>query len=255
MNQNSDLLKSGGYAVKQIFSNCTILRWSHQTRFNKGIELVTKLKPASIVDYGCGDATFLILLKLVVKRKLGLEIDTTQLELLKNRFKDENDFAFSHVSEALSQQFDVVTCFEVLEHCSDVNIAIVLERLDQLCLKGGTIIISVPKETGLTMVGKQLVRRWLGARKIGTYEYTERYTFIEFLKMLFATNNTKITRNFVEINYKGEKILTCGHKGFNWKVLRTAIQSKFNLQSVQFTPVILPYGLASSQVWFICKKL
>lgn len=254
MNQNSELLKSGGYAAKQIFSNCSILRWSHESRFKKGIDIVQNLKPSSIVDYGCGDATFLIFLKSLVKIKLGLEIDSNQLEHLKSRFKNETEFSFGHVSEDVKQQFDLVTCFEVLEHCSDENILKVLDKLNLLCKKNGTILISVPIETGLTMVGKQAVRRLLGFKKIGTYEHTEYYTFKEFFQMLFATEKTKINRRFVELNYQGEKFLTCGHKGFNWKMLKLSIQSKFEIQKIEFSPNILPMGLLSSQVWFICKK-
>ncbi len=254
MSSNLDLLKGGGYAAKQVFAKFRILRWSHQSRFNKGIGLVKKIRPKSILDYGCGDATFLIFLRSLVNIKFGMEIDTTQIDLLKIRFEKESGFTFLHVSEDPGQKFEMVTCFEVLEHCNDEDIAIILEKLNQLCCQDGTIIISVPKETGLTMIGKQAIRRFLGMIKFGNYQYSEWYTFVEFFKMLFATENTKIKRAFYEVSFEGKASQACSHKGFNWKVLRLIIQSKFDLQKIEFTPQILPLGLVSSQVWFICRK-
>lgn len=248
------LIESGDYAAKQIFAQCKILRWSHRSRFNKGVEIVKELKPKSILDYGCGDGTFLIFLKDLVEKKVGLEVDVTELATLKTRFQNEKNFEFHHVNEPITQRFDVVTCFEVLEHCTDENIRLILEKLTRLCKDNGRIILSVPKETGLTMIGKQTLRRLLGWRKFGSYEYTESYTFKEFFQMLFADRKTRINRKFFEVSFGSEKHTTCGHKGFNWKALKEIVESRLVVERVSFSPNPLPCGLLSSQVWFVCKK-
>lgn len=253
MNKDSNLLKTGGYAAKQIFANCSILRFSHQTRFKKGIEFVKHFQPKSILDYGCGDATFLYFLKDLVVHKFGLEVDTTQLELLKSRFKGEPHFNFYHIQDSITEKFDLVTCFEVLEHCTDENIEKILEKLASLANPNGHILISVPKETGLTMIGKQIVRRILGWQKFGSYEYTETYSWREFFIMLFATESSMIKRKFHEVNFQGQTYKTCGHKGFNWKQLKKKIENRFIIDRVEFTPKLLPFGLISSQVWFVCR--
>lgn len=92
--KNQEILKSGGYAKKQIYSGCSLLRWSHSSRFTKGTELVKRFSPESLMDYGCGDGTFLVFLEDIVKRKVGIEIDHNQLERLHALFATKNDYSF-----------------------------------------------------------------------------------------------------------------------------------------------------------------
>jgi hypothetical protein len=55
--------------------------------------------------------------------------------------------------------FDVVTCFETLEHVGDVKIAV--QNLLSSCKDGGLIMISVPIEIGVIGLIKYLVKRLL----------------------------------------------------------------------------------------------
>lgn len=251
---SNDVLKSGTYAAKQIFSSCNILRWSHQARFKKALSSVSHLNAKSIMDYGCGDGTFLYFVNELFELKVGMEIDPTNLNNLTKRFHELSGYQFVHVNTNLEQKFDIVTCFEVLEHCTDQDIDKILGTfLKANCKEDGHVIISVPKETGLTMIGKQLVRRILAFQKSGTYEYSEWYTLKEFFQMLFATELTQINRNFHEIGIEDEKYSICGHKGFNWKMLKHKISAHFIIEKIEFSPQLLPFGLISSQVWFICR--
>ncbi len=252
--ENNNVLKSGSYATKQIFSSCNLLRWSHQARFRKGKSIVSRFGARSILDYGCGDGTFLYFINKYFDLKVGMEIDLDNVTNLNKRFQELEGYRFIHVGEKTEQKFDIVTCFEVLEHCSDESIDKILGTfLKGHCKKDGHVIISVPKETGLTMIGKQLVRKILAYRKTGTYEYSEWYTASEFLKMLFATESTEINRKFYEIESAGSKYITFGHKGFNWKNLKLKISEHFVIEKIEFSPALLPYGLIASQVWFICR--
>lgn len=54
-------------------------------------------------------------------------------------------------------KFNLVTCFETLEHVGDVSVA--LQNLLSMTDKGGSLIISVPIEIGLVGVLKYLVKR------------------------------------------------------------------------------------------------
>jgi len=254
ISQNSDeILSSGSYSKKQIFADCNVLRWSHRQRFSKGLQFVKKFRPKTIIDYGCGDATFLIYSREIAENKIGLEIDKNQLTTLKDRFKDIEGFTFFNIADSIQSRGDLITCFEVLEHCTDETIEKILIRLNEMCLPSGHVLISVPKETGLTLIGKQLVRKILALRKFGTYQYTEWYSFKDLLTMLFATRDSQIKRNFYEIKFGDTSHITCGHYGFNWKSLATKIEKHFIIQDVQYTPYVLPFGLVSSQVWFVCK--
>lgn len=247
------ILESGGYAKKQIFSDSSILRWSHQQRFKKGLQLIRQKRPETVLDYGCGDGTFLLLAKDLAANKIGLEIDINQLEKLKERFQGENDFSFQGIQEAPSKVSDFVTCFEVLEHCTEEVIEENLIKLKNFCKVGGTVVISVPKETGPSLLIKQVVRRLLALRNYGSYEHTEYYNISNFFKMFFATENTQIERNYYEIMFGDQKYTSCGHYGFNWKKLKLQINNHFEITSIEFTPNLLPFGLVSSQVWFVCR--
>lgn len=255
MKDKNEILKSGTFATKQIFSGCKILRFSHQARFNKACDLVSAYKANTILDYGCGDGTFLLFVDKLFKRKVGIEINPLDIQNLQKRFHDLKSFQFIHLNEKLNEQFDIVTCLEVLEHCSEENIEkILVDILKHYCGKDGHIIISVPKETGLTMIGKQLVRRFLALKKTGTYEYSEWYTFTEFFRMLFATSSTQIERKSHEMELGGIKFIAYGHKGFNWKILKQKIEAHFEIEKIEFSPQLLPFGLIASQVWFVCRQ-
>ncbi|GAB4023108.1 MAG: hypothetical protein Fur0010_26300 [Bdellovibrio sp.] len=236
---SKELLKSGGYAKKQIFADCSILKWSHQQRFLKALIFLKKSGAKTLLDYGCGDATFLVLAREMVDKKIGLEIDETQLGLLKDRFKNESDFEFKQINEPCATKADLVTCFEVLEHCTPEAIEDNLVRLKNFCSETGTVIISVPKETGLTVIGKQSVRKLLALRKFGTYEYTQWYSWVDFFKMVFATENTEVPRKYYDVQFGDKTYTTCGHYAFNWKRLKLDIQRHFTIQEIDFSPKLI----------------
>jgi hypothetical protein len=49
----------GHYARKQIGCSSRLISWSHQRRFQAGLELTAPLQGKLVLDYGCGDGTFL----------------------------------------------------------------------------------------------------------------------------------------------------------------------------------------------------
>ena len=55
-------LRDGHYAAKQIFCNSQLIAWSHRRRFETGLALARQLQGRRVLDYGCGDGTFLALL-------------------------------------------------------------------------------------------------------------------------------------------------------------------------------------------------
>jgi len=54
-----DLLSRGHYARKQIFSRSRLVAWSHGSRFDLARRLVAPRAGQRLLDYGCGDGTFL----------------------------------------------------------------------------------------------------------------------------------------------------------------------------------------------------
>src|SRR4029077_2553768 len=116
-----------------------------------------------------------------------------------------------------------VVCMEVLEHV--VALDVVLERLWRLLAAEGTILISVPVETGLPLIVKQAVRRVAGWRGIGDYPGTSPYTMGELARSVFASDTLHITRPRHRQEDGAEFF---DHKGFNWKWLRKKIGERFD---------------------------
>ena len=71
-------LREGHYATKQIFCRDPLIAWSHRRRFEVGLRLAARFAGQSVLDYGCGDGTFLALLSAGPSppvEALGVEID------------------------------------------------------------------------------------------------------------------------------------------------------------------------------------
>ena len=111
-------------------------------------------------------------------------------------------------------------------------------------------IISVPIEIGVPLIAKQAIRTIAGWRGLGDYKWTEKYTFSELLKMLFAGEGTSIGRPVY-----GDAFSFHGHKGFNWLLLEKQIHQRFRIKVKLFTPISFLGGYLNSQVWFVCKPI
>jgi len=157
--------------------------------------------------------------------------------------------ADAHHAEA----YDLVLCMELLEHCIEEKLAAVLKDLRRLVASEGRVIISVPIEIGPSLIGKQVVPTIAGLRGLGDYMYTETYTVGELLKMVFAGEQTAVTRPVYRADFAPDlPNLFHGHKGFNWRALRTRLREQFTIRETLFSPMGWLGGYVSSQAWFIC---
>src|SRR6516164_4336279 len=219
-----EALRTGSFAPNQIFSRSAVVAWSHRRRFDLARRLVMPHAGRRLLDYGCGDGTFLAVISDLFPNAMGTDADQRQVENCKQRFEKITSLSFKSVQEltdpGYQQFFDVVICTEVLEHCLDAEANKLLHNLNGLCAQGGIIIISVPVEIGLALIVKQVVRMIAGWRRIGYYEYRERYTPKDFWRMLFADADTSIAR---VVHSYGNAIGFHGHHGFNWRTLETRI--------------------------------
>lgn len=80
-----------------------------------------------------------------------------------------------NVLAGYSRCFDVVTCFETLEHVGDVKTAV--QNLLSSCKDGGLIMISVPIEIGVIGLIKYLVKRWLFRYQFSLVNSEKDYVF------------------------------------------------------------------------------
>lgn len=110
-------------------------RWEHQ----KSLEI---LKGEHLLEVGCGDGYFLNLVKKNFSTVKGLEMNTNAIKAATQKGLDVQSTTIQEFSKQASNQFDVVCCFQVLEHIYDIHSFV--EAMIK-CLKiNGTLIIAVP---------------------------------------------------------------------------------------------------------------
>jgi SAM-dependent methyltransferase len=249
-------LRSGEYARKQLFGS-GLLGWSHGRRFAMARRLVAPFAGAPLLDYGCGDGTFLALVRGSFPAAVGAEIDPALVRDARARF-DDGAQRFVHVDELAAfpdGAFGVATCMEVLEHCPPDAADAVLAALRRLVAPGGTLLVSVPVETGPSLLLKQAARAVAGWRGVPGYVDRERYTPGEMARMLVAGPRTRIRRPLYEATFEdGAPNRWHGHKGFNWRALLATLGGGWEVVEHRFSPVHLPAGVLASQVWIRCRR-
>jgi 2-polyprenyl-3-methyl-5-hydroxy-6-metoxy-1,4-benzoquinol methylase len=249
-------IAQGGYARKQIHCKSWVVSWSHRTRFETARKMVVPYAGQRLLDYGCGDGTFLAQISDLFPGGTGADSDLSQTQEAAKRLAPVASLKFCTVAELANhpaKSFDVITCMETLEHVSNEDMPGVIANLGRLVASTGRVIISVPIEVGPTLLGKQIVRRIAGWRNLGHYKYGDRYTFGELSTMIFAGEGTEIPRGITGMDLPdGGHIICYTHKGFNWRVLRSKLASVFTIAAPKFSPLNWTGGLASSQVWLSC---
>jgi 2-polyprenyl-3-methyl-5-hydroxy-6-metoxy-1,4-benzoquinol methylase len=244
----------GHYAQKQLLSPSRLVRWSHGSRFRLARELVAPLAGRRLLDYGCGDGTFLSLVLDLFPEAVGADVAADQLADCAARFTDAAGVSFL-ATGALDapphrQRYEIVVCMEVLEHCPDDVQAAVLDRIARVTTPGGRVVISVPIEIGPTLVAKQAARGLVALAGESAYASRERYRPGELLRMCFAGRGTAIPRP-EHTGSDGARFT--GHKGFNWRRLEGSIAARFAIERRLFSPMPVLGSWLNSQVWFVCR--
>ncbi len=252
----TDNIKDGHYAKKQLHSRSRLISWSHRSRFEVGVGLAARFAGQRMLDYGCGDGTFLAILiekSFAPAAAVGAEIDDGQVNDCRTRFGGDSRLSFVRTN-ALNRvdhthAFDGLVCMEVLEHVIDWDP--LFDQWSWLVKPGGTILVSVPVETGPALVVKQIVRRVAGWRGIGDYPGIAPYTWREYARSVLAGSSQHIVR---PVHPAANETGGYCHKGFNWGVLRAALGNRFAIEQTISSPLTwLPPGLGS-QVWFVLRN-
>jgi SAM-dependent methyltransferase len=251
-----DALREGHFARKQMFCSAGLIAWSHRRRFEVGVELARPFAGKRLLDYGCGDGTYLALLMASTHAPaiaVGAEIDPGLVAANQSRFAQTPNLRFVHVRDLAAQQhtgkYDAVVCMEVFEHL--VEVEPVLEGFARLLAPAGMLLLSVPVETGLPLLVKQTARRIAGWRGVGDYPGTTPYRWSELCAGLFAGARQHIERPRHR-NTDGSEFHD--HKGFNWMALREIIARRFELERTVASPLTWLTPHLASQVWFVARK-
>ena len=147
------------------------LRWSHVLKNAKIGQ--------TILDFGCGSGEMLELFyrnKYRPKQYLGLEIREKQVEENKEKF-GKLDFAEFRQQDLcqpeldLGQTFDIITCFEVMEHIGHKNADVFLDNIAYHCDENTTVYLSTPNYDPQVGAAENHI---LGAeREIGEWDHFE----------------------------------------------------------------------------------
>lgn len=248
-------LRDGHYAAKQIFCKDRLIAWSHRRRFEAGLQMAERFAGRNLLDYGCGDGTFLALLFEEPRRParaVGVELDDDQVGDCRRRLGGRAGLSFDRI-DALDQpahhhRYDGVVCMEVLEHV--VDLAVVVERLWRTLKSDGTLIVSVPVETGVPLMLKQAVRRVAGWRGIGDYPGTSAYSWAELAASVFAGSAPHMRR---PVYGQSGPMPFHDHKGFNWMALRDRLAERFIIERVVASPLAWLGPRLATQVWFVAR--
>lgn len=120
-----------------------------EPRFRKVLEIAAKLGGERLLDIGCGDGSFTVLLKEALKAKevFGIEIAPEVIGVLEKKgikaYRldiDEQAFPFA------DDYFDVVYCGEIIEHL--FNPDHLLKEVQRILKPGGKCIITTPNLAG-----------------------------------------------------------------------------------------------------------
>jgi SAM-dependent methyltransferase len=253
------LISAGSYASKQLCCKDRLVAWSHGRRFRVAQQLAQSHAGGKLLDYGCGDGTFLAMVADLFSEAVGADVDPKQTADCRARFGAVPGLSFVLTEELTAARhnlaYDVVVCMEVLEHCIADKRAEVLGDLHRLVAGDGTVIISVPIEIGPSLIGKQLVRTVAGWRGLGDYRHREKFSCMEFWKMVLAGAQTSIERPVYRADFAPDRPNAFhGHKGFNWRALQARLRERFEIRQTLFSPLGWTAGYLSSQAWFVCKR-
>ena len=219
-------------------------RFSHKKRFDVALELTGPVNCKKILDYGTGGGYFLQ--KLIRETTscvvVGYEpVDTMFEELITNLQEEIADEYVDIVTEQDKlprRYFDIVFCLELLEHLSEENQKLTINSLKELVVNDGIFVISVPIESGLASLMKNIVRLSIGGTHKGTSVNT-------ILKSIFS----------LPIN-REESSYISSHLGFYYKDLERKF-GDYGLVIVKkmYSPFNILKGTLNSQVIYAMKAV
>ena len=150
------------------------LRWSHVLK-NAKIGM-------KILDFGCGSGEMLEVFyrnKYRPKQYIGLDIRAKQIEDNNKKF-EKLDFAEFKQADLcqpeldLGQTFDIITCFEVIEHIGHENADNFLDNIAYHCDENTRVYLSTPNyDEGVGAAKNHMLTRPDGTVEIGEWDHYE----------------------------------------------------------------------------------
>lgn len=210
-----------------------IQRLSHKRRFEKTARLIERVLPegGSLLDFGCADG--FLLSKLV--GRLPSSAVLHGYEPFPDSKVDDSLIIFNDESQLSGRLYDVVSCFEVLEHFSAQNAEKLIRTMKQHLSPDGLLVISVPVEGGPVGLFKGLTRKMFDRRLRHQYTWRNLWRTLWYLPL--------------DEWRQGEGYLD--HIGFYFRNLLPILEKDFSLQSMEYSPFPFPGQLFNSQIYAV----
>lgn len=125
-------------------------------------------------------------------------------------------FNLNKINHDWDDIFDIVTCFETIEHTGNFKNA--LNNLYLSCNKGGIIILSIPNEKGLPGILKYCGRKLL--RKNAYGDFFKNKSELEYIQHLLLNRRLDVFRD-TNVDGWGP------HLGFDWKIFKDLLFKSF----------------------------
>ena len=203
-----------------------------QNLFNSLLQAALSLVPARvpdspILDVGTAEGPFLPTLSKYFKQVVGLDINYDHIKVAQNIMK----YPLNKLCNVLlsiadgsalpfkTNSFKIVFCMETLEHV--VDIPFVLNEISRVLTRGGVLIASVPIETGLSLLIRQIAGKILRFQRD---EYNQR-----------ELSDAILERNLESRRKREDKMHS--HRFFSWRnILKELEGTTLKLDSLVFTP-------------------
>lgn len=135
-------IKDGFYENDGMFggSSVDVKKWLESTKDDDKRRfkfLKKEIKDKKVLDFGCGNGGFLINAQKTSQKAAGIELQKSLAE-----FYAEKGLEVASDIEHISEKFDFITMFHVLEHIKDPTE--ILQKLGSKLTPDGQIIIEVP---------------------------------------------------------------------------------------------------------------
>lgn len=212
-----------------------IQRFSHRRRFEKSCRIVGRYLCPGVryLDYGCADGFLL-------SQLTAAHPDTVILhgfEPFPDSKVDDSLVIFNSLDELVSRRYDVVSCFEVLEHFSATRRQHILDAIKRVMAPDAKLIISVPVEIGPVGMLKGLLRKAFDRRL--RYQYTWRNIWRTLCGL--PLNEWRIQDGYLD------------HIGFYLRDLKRQLETDFIIERVEYSPTPVRGQLFNSQIYTICS--
>jgi len=120
----------------------------------------------SYADFGCSNGFLTDIFRKILKAKKSYGFDySDNIEKARLNYPEISfDYKNLNIDQIFEHQYDIVSCFETLEHVGDEHNA--LKTLKNASTTNSIILISVPIEIGIIGIAKYLVKRFIFRYKL-----------------------------------------------------------------------------------------